>query len=502
MSSMKRQLGWSIPFVVGLAIVAGVDRARAADSVRELVVRVIVTQRPPNHFQPWTKAPSQEVSGSGFVIEGHRILTNSHVVQYASQIYVQPHQSANKISAKVEVASPEVDLAVLTLEDDAFFASRPAIAMAEGLPQVKSTVNVYGYPVGGEQMSVTEGIVSRLDYGTYNYGTGGLRVQIDAALNPGNSGGPALTDGKLVGVAFSGLTKAENIGYLIPVEEVQLFLGDVADGVYNGKPRLHDQFQTVENAAIRAKLGLRESEGGVMVTRPHDASPAYPLREEDVITHIAGKPLDSASRVEVDGDLKLPFQYLVPKAAKDGKLPVTVLRGGVSMSLAVPVDNHEDLLVPFLRLRYPRYFIYGPFVFSPASREMLGSLGPLWLATLLQRGDPLIGRVSSRTAFEGQELVVVASPMFPHRLTKGYSAPTMATVESLNDIPVRNLRHLAELLRYLTAEYVEFKFAGHGLETLVFHRREIADATEEILSDNGIRKQASDDLAVIWESGS
>jgi S1-C subfamily serine protease len=498
--SLNQQLGWLI--FLGLAVVAGTDRGRAADSVRDRVVRVIVTQRPPNFFQPWSKAPAQEVSGSGFVIEGRRILTNSHVVQYASQIYVQPHQSANKISAKVVAASPDVDLAILSLEDDSFFANRPAIPLAEGIPQVKSTVNVYGYPVGGEQMSVTEGIVSRVDYAAFNYGTAGLRVQIDAALNPGNSGGPALTEGRLVGVAFSGLVKAENIGYLIPVEEVQLFLADVADGVYDGKPRLRDQFQTVENGAIRAKLGLREELGGVMVARAHDSSPSYPLREDDVITHIAGTALDSASRIEVDGDLKLPFQYLVPKVAKDGELPVTVWRNRESMSLQVPVDRHEDHLIPPLRLKYPRYFIYGPLVFSPASREMVGAAGPLWLATLLQRGDPVISRLLNRRAFDGEELVVVASPMFPHRLTKGYSTPTMATVESLNGIPVRNLRHLAELLRYLTAEYAEFKFAGHGVETLVFRRQEIADATEEILSDNGIRKRASDDLADICESGS
>jgi S1-C subfamily serine protease len=494
-----RQLGWLM--LLGLAI-PGADRARAGDSVRDRVVRVIVTQRPPNFFQPWTKSPTQEVSGSGFVIEGRRILTNSHVVQYASQIYVQPHQSANKISAKVVAASPDVDLAILSLEDDSFFADRPAIPLAEGRPQVKSTVNVYGYPVGGEEMSVTEGIVSRVDYAAFNYGTAGMRVQIDAALNPGNSGGPALSDGRLVGVAFSGLTKAENIGYLIPVEEVQLFLADVADGVYDGKPRLRDQFQTVENAALRAKLGLREDVGGVMVTRPHDSSPSYPLREGDVVTHIAATSLDSASRIQVDGDLKLPFQYLVPKLAKDGKLPMTVWRNGQSMSLEVPVGSQEDHLIPALRLKYPRYFIYGPLVFSSASREMVVAAGPLWLATLLQRGDPLISRLLSRPAFGGEELVVVVSPMFSHRLTKGYSTPTMATVASLNGIPVRNLQHLAELLRYLTAEYVEFKFAGQGVETLVFRRREIADATEEILSDNGIRKRASDDLAGIWESGS
>lgn len=473
--------------------------ARAADAARELVVRIIVTQRAPNLYQPWNKAPAQEVSGSGFVIEGRRILTNSHVIQYASQIYVQPHQSADKIPATVIAANPDIDLAILSLEDTSFFDDRPALPLAEGLPEVKSTVNVYGYPVGGEQLSVTEGIVSRVDYAAYYYGVGGLRVQIDAALNAGNSGGPALADGRVVGVAFSGLQEAENIGYLIPAEEVQFFLDDAADGVCDGKPQLHDQFQTVESAALRAKLGLPAGSGGVMVTRPHQDDASYPLRVGDVITHVAGTPLDSASRVQIDEDLKLPFQYLVPKVAKDGKLPVSVLRDGQSFSVELPVRSHADLLVPYLRGAYPRYFIYGPLVFSTVTREFVIGLGPLWTSMMLLRGDAVFSRIHDRPAFEGEELVVVASPMFSHRLTKGYSQPTMGLIESMNGIRVRSLRHLAELLRDNEAEYMEFKFAGHGLETLVFRRQELADSTEEILSENGIRKRASDDLAGIWE---
>ena len=495
--SVKRGIGSTLL----LFIVLGGDAAvSAADATRDLVVRIVVTQRPPNLYQPWNKAASHEVSGSGFVIEGRRILTNSHVIQHASQIYVQPHQSADKIPATVVAASPDIDLAILSLEDNSFFDNRPAIPMAEGLPEVKGTVNVYGYPVGGEQMSVTEGIVSRVDYAAYYYGTGGLRVQIDAALNPGNSGGPALADGKLVGVAFSGLQKAENIGYLIPVEEVQFFLNDAADGKCDGKPQLRDQYQTVENSALRAKLGLGAGVGGVMVTRPHESGASYPLKEGDVITHVAGTALDSASRVKIDGDLTLPFHYLVPKVAKEGKVALTLLRDGQSMSVELPVTSRENLLVPYLRGTYPRYFIHGPLVFSPATREMVMALGPLWTATLLQRGDALMSRMHDRPSFEGEEIVVVASPMFSHRLTKGYSPPTMGVVESMNGIPVRSLRHLAELLRYTVAEYVEFKFSGQGLETLVFNRQELADSTEEILSDNGIRKRSSDDLAAIWET--
>lgn len=113
--SLTRRVGSVMLFVIAAA--SG-DGAAAADPVRDLVARIIVNQRPPNFLQPWTKAASQEVSGSGFVIEGRRILTNAHVVQYASQIYVQPHQSADKLSAKVIAASPDIDLAILKRASD------------------------------------------------------------------------------------------------------------------------------------------------------------------------------------------------------------------------------------------------------------------------------------------------------------------------------------------------------------------------------------------------
>lgn len=473
----------------------------AADPTRDSVVHVLVTQRAPNIFQPWTKATPTEVTGTGFIITGRRILTNAHVISHSHQIYIQPHQSADRLPATVEASAPDIDLAVLRLEDESFFDSRAAIVFAEGLPQTKSTVNVYGYPVGGEQMSVTEGIISRIDYAAYHYGTGGLRVQIDAALNPGNSGGPAISDGKLVGVAFSGLKQAENIGYLIPVEEVSAFLADAADGHYDGKPRLRDQYQTVENDALRAKLGLTAGTGGCMVTRPGETNAAYPLKERDVVVQIGDYPLDNAGRVQIDGELKLPFQYLVAKLARDGKLPMTLFRGGQTTTIELPVSSRESLLVPYLKGDYPRYFIYGPIVFTPAYRELVVMMGTnkAWLPYLLDRGHPLVTRLGDDPDFEGEELVMIAAPFFSHRLTRGYSQAMFSVVHSMNDIPVRSLRHLAELLRYNRADFVQFKFAGKSTETLVFRREEIAAATDDILNDNGIRKQCSDDLAALWK---
>ena len=490
---MERAALWAT-----MALLA-VSPAYSADAIRDSVVKISVTQRSPNFTQPWTKSAAHEASGSGFVIAGKRILTNAHVVQYASQIYVQPHQSAEKLPAEVLAISRAIDLAVLKLtEDDSFFDNRPPLELAEGLPEIKGTVNVYGYPLGGEQMSVTEGIISRIDYAPYYYRTAGLRVQIDAALNPGNSGGPAISADRVVGVAFSGIRTAENIGYLIPVEEINAFLADAADGACDGKPRFRDETQTLENDAVREKLGLAKDVGGAMVNLPHRHDDDYPLRRGDVILKVGEHALDNAAHVQVEGDLRLPFHYLVPKLARDGKAPFTILRDGVTFESEVPVSAHDDLVIPYLNGDYPRYFIYGPLVFSPATQEFLAALSKVYGQALIERGSPLIRRWTDGPAFEGEELVMVPSQMFPHKLTKGYSAPTFCVLDRVNGIRVRNLKHLVELLRYNTAPYVEFRFAGHATETLVFRRDEIAAATEEILTDNSIRKQYSDDLEGVW----
>ncbi len=220
--------------------------------VENSVVKVFATARYPDFFKPWTKQAPSEATGSGVVIDGKRILTNAHVVLYASQVQIQANQAGDKISATVEACAPGIDLAVLKLEDESFFDTHPALARASTLPEIRDTVMTYGYPVGGSSLSITKGIVSRIEFSLYNYSVSGLRIQIDAAINSGNSGGPAVVDDKMIGLAYSHLGGAEKVGYIIPCEEIELFLKDMADGHYDGKPAIFDHFQTLENPALRA----------------------------------------------------------------------------------------------------------------------------------------------------------------------------------------------------------------------------------------------------------
>src|ERR1700729_4663776 len=224
----------------------------AAPALENSVVKIFSTMRYPDPFKPWTKQAPSEATASGVVIEGKRILTTAHAVLYASQVQIQANAAGDKLSATVIAIAPGIDLAVLQLDDPSFFDTHPPLARASKLPQIKDPVLAYGFPTGGTSLSITKGIVSRIEFAAYNYPVSGLRIQIDAAINSGNSGGPAIAGDKMIGLAFSTLNNAQNIGYIIPNEEIELFLKDVADGHYDGKPAIYDELQTLENPALRA----------------------------------------------------------------------------------------------------------------------------------------------------------------------------------------------------------------------------------------------------------
>jgi S1-C subfamily serine protease len=462
------------------------------------VVKVFATARYPDPYRPWTKQAPREGTGTGVIIEGRRILTNAHVVLYASQVQVQANQSGDKVSATVEAIAPGIDLAVLRLEDESFFAQRPALPRAARLPGVKDPVMVYGFPTGGTNLSITKGIVSRIEFTLYNYPVSGLRIQIDAAINPGNSGGPAVVDDRMIGLAFSRLGGGDNIGYIIPAEEIDLFLADVADGRYDGKPALFDPLQTFENPALRTHLKVGREVEGVIVTGVDNAEEGYPLRPWDVLTHIAGTPIDNEGMVR-RGDLRVRLHYLLQSQAKAGRIALTVVRDQTPRVLEVPVPPQRPLVMPDLVGNYPSYFIYGPVVFSAATQAFLAGLNNV-AAQLSAQASPLAHRRADRPAFAGEEIVVVSSPFFPHRLVKGYSPAQGRVVESVNGRRVRNLAHLVELLRDAREELIVLDFAGRKIETVVLPRAETAAATEDILNDNGIRAQGSPDVLAVWQA--
>ncbi len=478
------------------AIVVPEAGAQGGD-VRNSVVKIYSTYRAPDFEAPWSRLPPEEFTGSGFVIEGDLILTNAHVVEFASQIFVQPPQSADRLRAELIAIAPGIDLAVVRIrrdqEREAFHAKHPPLALTQDLPRIGSKVQALGYPMGGEQISITEGVVSRVEYADYYLNTYGLRVQVDAALNPGNSGGPVVQDGEVLGVTFSGINQSQNIGYLIPAEEVRAFLEDIADGTYDGRPRLYAQdFQTSENEGVRDWLGLSETQTGLIYTGT-DAK--LPLERWDLISAIGTDSIDNAGLITIEDGARVLWAYQIPRLAKDGTVPVTVIRKGKEVEVALPVSNKRDSLLSPMGNDYPEYFVLGPLVLSPARLEHLMEYYPGYLAVMR---SPIALRADEEKAFEGEELVVVTSSLLPHPITKGYEIAYRPTVKTVNGQKVRSLTHLLTLVRDSEDDYLVFEFHDKGQEVLVFNREELLESTEEILEDNSIRNQGSDRFMKVW----
>jgi len=462
-------------------------------------VKVSAKLRFPNTLKPWARQDAVEIIGSGVVIDGKRILTNAHLVRYASEVVVQ--SGNDKAAAQVVAVGTDVDLAVLTLQEkeDAFFKNRPELKRSATLPKVQDEVVVCGFPVGGDELSVTKGTVSRISFTMYSNLRPGTAIQISAALNPGNSGGPATVDGNMIGVVYSRLAGAENIGYIIPCEEVEHFLKHLKDG--RSEPRAVQaaeiSMQPLENDALRRSLKLDKGVKGVLVHLPVRPGPDCPFQKSDVLTKIGDYEIDNEGMIRLENDVAVPFQAAIAKAARDGAVSVTVLRGGKPVNASLPVTTEDNRLIRSYQSEPPAYFIHGPLAFSPVRSDaiqMYFDLNP----TLYTSNSPMLNRRHDRVAFPGEELVVVTAPMFAHKIAKGYADPVGRVVKEVNGVPIKSLRHLVETIRDCDEEYLTFRFAEDWSEDLVFNRKEMDQATEDVLDANDIKRRGSAELLKVW----
>ena len=222
----------------------------------------------PDYKAPWNAGALQRGVGAGFVVSGNRILTNAHVVANIRYITVERDGDPNKYPAQVQFIANDCDLALITVPAKDFFKNMVPLKFG-GIPALESTVSAYGYPIGGERMSVTTGIVSRVDFQLYTHSSVDqhLAIQISAQINPGNSGGPVMQDGKVVGVAFQGYSGdvAQGVAYMIPTPVINRFLKDISNGHYDEYPDLAITYAKLQNPAQRKYLGLKDDDHGVLV---------------------------------------------------------------------------------------------------------------------------------------------------------------------------------------------------------------------------------------------
>ncbi|KAG0474142.1 hypothetical protein HPP92_015999 [Vanilla planifolia] len=315
----------------------------------DAVVKVYCTHIAADYSLPWQKQRHYTSTGSAFMIGNKTLLTNAHCVEHDTQVKVKKRGDDTKYVAKVLTTGVECDIALLSVDSEEFWKGAKPLRFGP-LPFLQDAVTVVGYPLGGDTISVTKGVVSRIEVTPYAHGAYDLLgIQIDAALNPGNSGGPAFNDkGECIGVAFQVYRseEVENIGYVIPSSVVMHFVHDYRrNGKYTGFPSLGVLLQKLENPALRTCLKLPSHEG-VLVRRVEPTSPAHGiLKEGDVIVSFDGVKVGCEGTVRFRSSERIAFRCLISKKFSGDSAELGIIRDGSYMKVQTILQPRVHLVL-------------------------------------------------------------------------------------------------------------------------------------------------------------
>ena len=460
--------------------------------LRRATVQIHFVASSPDYAQPWQPGRQGGGTGSGVIIEGNRILTNGHVVANAAYLSVRKSGDIKKYPARVAFVGHDGETALITVDDPTFFSGTTP-AKFGGVPSQRDKVAVYGYPIGGTDLSVTEGIVSRVGVTVYSHSSRPLlAVQTDAAINPGNSGGPVFQDGKLIGIAFQHSVGAQNIGYVVPMPIIQRFLKDIGDGRYDGIPDLGVWWQSTENDNLRKALGLAMDNTGVLITKTAYGTSSWDaLKEGDVLTRLDGVNIGQDGTIPFRDDERIDFSDLVSRRQVGEALDGTVVRGGKQLAVKIPLKAAADLVPGPKYDVKPSYFIVGGLVFMPLSDELIAARGAGFrVRSLSADGMPTPERTE----------VVVLSHVLAHDFNRGYHGLSMAPITSVNGHAIGSLKDLVAAFSSPIGGRHEIEiehYSGYGENKgsrIVLEAAVAAKFLPAILSRYGVPSDRSDDL--------
>jgi S1-C subfamily serine protease len=460
-----------------VAVPVPIAPPRPNGPVQKSLVRITSTEVAPDYRAPWNAGMLGRGIGAGFVIDGNRIMTNAHVVSNSRYLTVERDGDPNKYPAKVLFVAHDCDLALITVDSPNFYKNMVPLKLG-GIPELESTVSAYGYPIGGERMSVTTGIVSRIDFQLYTHSSidQHLAIQISAQINPGNSGGPVMQNTKVVGVAFQGYSGdvAQGVAYMVPTPVINRFLKDVSDGRYDGYVDLGMTYGKLQNPAQRKFLGLKDDGRGVLVWTVVQAGPcAKLLRPGDVLLSIDNHPIASDGNVDLEGE-HVEMPEVVERKFKRDSVKLDIWRDKQLTSGSVQLDTVPPYQMQSHRYDVrPRYIVYGGLLFQPLSLDLLEAYQP----TDLRLRHFFDFYVIDQLYLEHPDVIVLTN-ILPDPINS-YLAPYRGgIVDQINGKKIRTLDELSQTFAEPADRFV-IDMIGDG-PPLVLDPKQVEAARERI----------------------
>jgi S1-C subfamily serine protease len=447
------------------------------------IVRIEASFLFPDYRTPWLSGRPSSGSGTGWLVGKNQFITNAHVVSNCTKLVIRLMDDPQPYEARVKFIAHDCDLAIIEAENPKPFENLQPLVL-DGIPQLNTEVIAVGYPIGGERVSVTRGVVSRIDFQSYSHSgiDQHLAIQVDAAINPGNSGGPVLQNGKVVGVAFQGYSGsvAQNVGYIIPVPVIQRFLDDIKDGQYDHYMDIAVGDFPIENPAQRKALSMEDNGIGVFVSSVESAGAAGDvLKIGDVILSIDGQDVYNNGYIKYHGEM-VNMNEVVERKFVGDKVKLDILRDGKKETVEIKLKR----FLPYLTMgeqynQRPRYILYAGLLFQPMDRSLMEAHSIR---------DPLVGYVFdnylAKDLYKERPEVVVLTAILPDEVNSYLQGFQHSIVDEVNGVKIKTLKDVAEALKKKEGDgkFVVIKLLEKNRPLVL--KRELADAAHPHIMQN------------------
>lgn len=454
-------------------------------SVKKALVKVYTSHQLFDYLSPWQYGQSANSTATGFIIDGERIITNAHAVLNSKFLQVRKEGDSKKYKAVVKFTSEEYDLALVEIEDKSFFNGTVPLKLGT-LPEIQEKLTVYGYPLGGDKLSTTQGIVSRMEHNTYTLTNRKFLIgQTDAAINSGNSGGPVVSKGKVVGVAFAGLNSADNIGYFIPVNILNNFLEDIKDGKYDGPPLLGVEWLELESPSHRRMLGIEDKTGGILIKKVFKNSPFEGvLQKNDVLMKLDNYPIEYDGTIEFRKNEKTDFSYVNQQKKYGDNLSYEIIRDKKIKTGQVKLNKKdiEYTVVTDVTIETPpSYMVYGGLLFEPLTSN--------YMAGVVEK----LGSVYDKEElYKDYKQLVVLVRVLPFDVNLGYTDAEHEIIVKVNGEKYKDFKDFAQKVKNVKSGFIVFE--NDNGDEIVLDVKEVEEQREALMQNYNISSDMSDDI--------
>ncbi|MCS5712647.1 trypsin-like peptidase domain-containing protein [Candidatus Berkiella aquae] len=459
----------------------------SSSSDKQFAVKIYTTALDYDYQFPWKSPTISRWTGSGFVIEGNKIITNAHVAGGSTFVEVELANDSIKYAAKLMAVNHECDLAMLEVEDESFWQKAKSLEIGETPTQLQK-IAVHGFPIGGEGYCITTGKVSRIENDWYAHGEQMLlSTQVSAPINPGNSGGAAVDkENKVVGVVHQSLTRGQNIGYMIPANILKHFIEQVRTNNM-GFPSLNLDIQKMENRFLREKYGMKEHQTGIVIRSiPPMSCVKDKLQEDDVILKLNDHYVNNDGTVNLESITRVDYRYLINSSKLGDEMVFTVLREGKKCCVKVDLTDTFDSTHTMISRTHgqpPSYcIIAGSVVVQPVSKNLQTDWGRSY---------------TNQVKKHKNEQILVINTLLKNRYSQGYEGLAGEIIDSVNGVEVHTMQELVKAVTENTQK-------NHLIETrsgkqLVIPKLSIVEANE-LLRAYDIEHDCSADLKTTSEA--